>query len=235
MLVGERIKCLRILSGLSQEQLADIAGVNRSSVVSWERGAYGPSSAAVETVASVLLCPPGYILFGSPVISTAMWQLCPPRAKKYIEAYRSDLQRLIPPFVQESGFCRAWEIVHPCGGRAFLFDRDGRCGCQLRVPAGLLDVVRPVLHSLDVPLAGEVAAALYSQEGLLALANLIPAHVDVQGILDMARHRAALSGSGFSDTQILAWAKRHGVSGDSAALRRMFEDAATAVPNQEVV
>lgn len=98
---GDRIKILRVLSGFTQEQIVELAGVNRASLVSWERGDYNPSAPAVESLGKVLLCPPGYILFGTPLPLSSYWVPSPPKANKYIKAYMQDIESLIPAFCHE--------------------------------------------------------------------------------------------------------------------------------------
>lgn len=98
---GARIKILRILSGLTQERLAELAGLNRSSLVFWERGVYNPSAGAAEALGKVLLCPPGYIMFGTPLPESAAWELTPPKVSRYIAGYYSDIKSLFTDFSAE--------------------------------------------------------------------------------------------------------------------------------------
>ena len=102
MHAGERIKILRILSGFTQEKLAELAGVNRSSLVSWERGDYNPSAPAAESLGKVLLCPPGYFLFGTPSPQSAVWEPNPPKVNKYINPFLHDIELLFPSFCIEN-------------------------------------------------------------------------------------------------------------------------------------
>jgi len=99
---GERIKILRILSGFTQEKLAELARVNRASLVSWERGDYNPSAPAAESLGKVLLCPPGYFLFGTPSPLSGFWEPNPPKVSKYVNAYLHDLESLFPLFCAEN-------------------------------------------------------------------------------------------------------------------------------------
>lgn len=99
---GERIKILRMLSGFTQEKLAELAGVNRASLVSWERGDYNPSAPAVESLGKVLLCPPGYFLFGTPSPLSGFWEPNPPKVSKYVNPYLQDLESLFPAFCSEN-------------------------------------------------------------------------------------------------------------------------------------
>ncbi len=109
MMPGERIKILRILFGLTQEQLATSAAVNRASIVSWERGSYNPSHSAATALGGVLLCSPGYLLFGDKLIHSACWQPSSPQRSKYLKDYIHDVQTLLPPFFAENAInCMAF-------------------------------------------------------------------------------------------------------------------------------
>lgn len=101
MTPGERIKILRMLSGFTQEKLAELAGVNRASLVSWERGDYNPSAPAAQSLGKALLSPAGYFLFGSPSPQSGYWEPNPPKVNKYVNAYLQDLESLFPAFCEE--------------------------------------------------------------------------------------------------------------------------------------
>ena len=98
---GERIKALRMLSGFTQEKVAALAAINRASLVSWERGDYNPSAPAAESLGKILLCSPGYLLFGTPSPKVAVWEPNPPKINKYLSAYLHDMDLLFPSFCTE--------------------------------------------------------------------------------------------------------------------------------------
>lgn len=63
---GERVKSLRLESGLSQAKLAKAAGTRVMTISSWERGnARRPSIDLVQKVAKILRCDAGWLLTGS--------------------------------------------------------------------------------------------------------------------------------------------------------------------------
>jgi len=59
--VTNRVKELRTLRGLTQEQLADAAGVSRQSINSIERNRYVPSLELALTFSRVFACPTDHI------------------------------------------------------------------------------------------------------------------------------------------------------------------------------
>jgi putative transcriptional regulator len=56
-IIVNRVKELRIASGLTQEQLAQAAGVSRQSINSIERNRYVPSLELALTFARIFTCP----------------------------------------------------------------------------------------------------------------------------------------------------------------------------------
>ena len=98
---GERVKILRMLYGFTQEKLAELASVNRASLVSWERGDYNPSAPAAGLLSKALISPAGYFLFGTPSPQSGYWEPNPPKVNKYVNAYLQDLESLFPAFCEE--------------------------------------------------------------------------------------------------------------------------------------
>ena len=56
-LVGRNLKLARRLAGMSQEQVAKLAGVTTGQLSEWERGQYEPRPAARERLAEALEVP----------------------------------------------------------------------------------------------------------------------------------------------------------------------------------
>lgn len=147
---GERIKILRMLSGFTQEKLAELAGVNRASLVSWERGDYNPSAPAVESLGKVLLCPPGYFLFGTPSPPSGFWELNPPKVNKYINSYLQDLESLFPAFCDENHltFCAYYSADN---GRLLFLGKPGSpLKYVLLLKPLFLERFSPILSGLEV-------------------------------------------------------------------------------------
>lgn len=60
--VGQRISELRNKYGMTQDQLAEKINVNRVTIASYERGAYKPSTTAIEKIAYVFNTTVDYLL-----------------------------------------------------------------------------------------------------------------------------------------------------------------------------
>ena len=101
---GERIKILRILSGFTQERLAELAAVNRASLVSWERGDYN--------------------LFGTPSPQAAVWEPNPPKVNKYISTYLQDIDSLFHSFCLENKITLCAHYSADNGKLLFLGNSD---------------------------------------------------------------------------------------------------------------
>lgn len=64
MTIGQRIRKLRIANDMTQEQLADLCGVTRTSVTHWELGTTVPRSGALDAMARAFRVPPSAIAYG---------------------------------------------------------------------------------------------------------------------------------------------------------------------------
>lgn len=147
---GARIKILRILSGFTQEKLAELAGVNRASLVSWERGDYNPSVPAAESLGKVLQCPPGYFLFGNPSIDSAAWEPTPPKINKYVKAYLQDLVSLFPSFCSENHVAVCAYYSADNGILLFLGKSDSPLKFLLFLKPYFFDSLLKMLNGLEI-------------------------------------------------------------------------------------
>jgi|GEM_PF-5405807 len=98
---NDRLKILRILSGLTQDDLAAAACVPRSSIGVWESTKYGPSHTAVPKLADVLNVTPGFLAFGYPAISSAIWVPHLPERPDHIVSQTKTIKTLLPLFLGE--------------------------------------------------------------------------------------------------------------------------------------
>lgn len=62
MNVGERIKTIRKLNGLSQLELANKCGLNRNSIYNYEKGKRHPKSDDLQSIANALNIPSHYLI-----------------------------------------------------------------------------------------------------------------------------------------------------------------------------
>ena len=139
-----------MLSGFTQEKLAELAGVNRASLVSWERGDYNPSAPAAESLGKVLLCPPGYFLFGTPSPQSGFWEPNPPKVNKYVNAYLQDLETLLPDFCAENHitFCAYYSADN--GRLLFLGKPDSPLKFLLLLKPLFLERFSAILSGLEL-------------------------------------------------------------------------------------
>lgn len=122
---GLRIKIFRMLHGINQERLSLKSGINRASISSWEKGTYEPSAKAVEALTPHLPCHPGYIMFGTPEITSGVWQPENPLAKRYISYYRKDLKSLFPLFCKENKIT-SYALYNGRDGKLIFLKRKNR-------------------------------------------------------------------------------------------------------------
>jgi transcriptional regulator with XRE-family HTH domain len=62
--IGQRIKKLRTLKGLTQQQLADLLGLSRAAVTQWESGQATCNYAQAAELETIFDTDVGFILFG---------------------------------------------------------------------------------------------------------------------------------------------------------------------------
>lgn len=84
---GQRLRARRNKLGLTQDQLADRAGVSASSITAWERGINIPTATGVTKLADVLAVDVQWLLVG-----TGIDRQQPPPAKR--AEFNRDLSRL---------------------------------------------------------------------------------------------------------------------------------------------
>ena len=100
--VGERIKVLRTLNGLTQEALASLAGLNRASISCWESGAYNPSASKAQVIAKALNCSPAFLFFGDPAIERGAWAITDTERRH--DFFAITIGELLPAFLLENGY-----------------------------------------------------------------------------------------------------------------------------------
>lgn len=102
MTVGERIKILRILHGYTQQTLADIADVSRSSVMLWEKGKL-PTRRTAMVLASLFEVSCEYLLEGIQPPAYAFWKPIAPGHPQHLKALAIDIEYGISQLFRELG------------------------------------------------------------------------------------------------------------------------------------
>lgn len=101
---GERLKILRLLAGLNQEQLADKSEVSRVSINRWETAGRPPALCSVELVAKHLGVSDDYLHYGAltKFPENAVWKPVVPANQKYTKKLQNDLMELLPALFNEA-------------------------------------------------------------------------------------------------------------------------------------
>lgn len=149
MNIHSRIKILRLLCGMTQEELASKAGVPRPSLGNYEQGTYVPRDKSLERLATILDVEPGYLRYGSPVIFSQVWLPTIPvnvrRKRETIE----DIINLLPEFVLENHFTGLVTGTLSDGNRTLLFGRQKNFDCLLLTSAEFADRITATVHGLE--------------------------------------------------------------------------------------
>lgn len=129
--IHSRIKMLRLLCGMTQEELAFRAEVPRPSLGNYEQGTYVPRDKSLESLAGILGVEPGYLRYGSPVVNAQVWQpAIPTNARRKLETI-NDIVKLLPEFITENRFDAVISRPLGGGGRLFYFGRNNDFSCLL--------------------------------------------------------------------------------------------------------
>ncbi|KAB0668998.1 helix-turn-helix transcriptional regulator [Oryzomonas sagensis] len=98
----KRFKLLRVLNGYSQNDVGELLQVPRSSISIWEVGKHGPGTDAVIKLADILHVDPGYLTYGKPPISHAVWIPLVPTRSDHIKTLSKEITSLLPSFLNEN-------------------------------------------------------------------------------------------------------------------------------------
>jgi transcriptional regulator with XRE-family HTH domain len=168
--IHNRIKMLRLLRGLTQEELAFRAEVPRPSLGNYEQGTYVPRDKSLESLADILGVEPGYLRYGSPVVSAQVWQPdIPTNARRKLETIH-DIVRLLPEFITENRFDAV--ISRPLGGgeRLFYFGRKSDYSCLLLAVSDLeesaLNTIKGLVPVEDLLEHPDITVASFSAKDL---------------------------------------------------------------------
>lgn len=106
---GSRLKMLRILAGLNQEQLAEKSEVSRVSINRWETSGRPPTAQSIEMIAKELGVNSRYLQNGGRAMfpERAIWRPVAPANPKYLNRLKDDLVMLLPVFFDEAGIDNA--------------------------------------------------------------------------------------------------------------------------------
>jgi transcriptional regulator with XRE-family HTH domain len=134
-----RIKILRLLNGFTQEAIAALIGISRPSIVVWESGKHPPSPEYVIRLAGLIGVEPGYISYGSPLVSCGVWIPAPPDRAQNISLYMRDIASLFPQLLDENRLDTARFSKLGDGSTMFLLGRERELSCLMLVRESLSD------------------------------------------------------------------------------------------------
>lgn len=141
-----RIKILRLLNGYTQEAIAALLGISRPSIVVWESGKHPPSPEYVIRLAELVGVEPGYISYGSPLLSCCAWIPAPPDRAQNLSPYLRDIASLFPDLLDENGLDTARFSKLGDGGTVFLLGRENEYSCLILVRESLSERFIKIFH-----------------------------------------------------------------------------------------
>jgi transcriptional regulator with XRE-family HTH domain len=141
-----RIKILRLLNGYTQEAIAALLGISRPSIVVWESGKHPPSPEFVIRLAKLVGVEPGYISYGSPLLSCCAWIPAPPDRAQNLSPYLRDFSSLFPELLDENGLDAARFSKLGDGSTMFLLGRQREYSCLMLVSESLSDSFVKILE-----------------------------------------------------------------------------------------
>lgn len=149
MKIRHRIKLLRLLFGLTQDELVSLAGISRPSLVNYEQGEYNPIDDIVIRLADIFDVEPGYLRYGSPMIRNHVWIPSIPKHFKRKQAIYDEFEKLFPEFIQENAFTCLVTGKLADGNHVLLFGENKNFDCLLLTPPDLADHLIATLKGLE--------------------------------------------------------------------------------------
>lgn len=143
-----RLKILRLLCGMTQEELTYLVKVPRPTLGHYERGTYIPGDKSLERFAAIFGVEPGYIRYGSPVVDSQAWlPVIPVNARRKRETI-NDILTHLPDFIIENCFDSAISQILGDGGQLFFFGRNNHYTCLLLTAVDLATSIQKVIQSI---------------------------------------------------------------------------------------
>lgn len=163
MKTGHRIKLLRLLFGLTQEELASLAGISRPSLVNYELGEYSPIDDIVIRLSDIFDVEPGYLRYGSSMIRNHVWIPSIPKHSQRKQNIIDELEKLFPEFIQENQFTGLVTGTLSDGNHTLLFGRDKIFDCLLLTNSELAEKITAtasglVCHTIEANPFGTIDA-----------------------------------------------------------------------------
>lgn len=149
MKIRHRIKLLRLLFGLTQDELVSLAGISRPSLVNYEQGEYNPIDDIVIRLADIFDVEPGYLRYGSPMIRNHVWIPSIPKHSQRKQTIYDDLEKLFPELIQENAFTSLVMGKLADGNHTLLLGQNKNFDCLLLIPPDLADKLIAIMKGLE--------------------------------------------------------------------------------------
>ncbi len=151
---------------MTQEELAFRAEVPRPSLGNYEQGTYVPRDKSLERLAAIFGVEPGYLRYGSPVVTSQTWlPAIPVNARRKRETIE-DILRLLPDFIAENRFDCGISRPLGDGGRLFFLGRNNDYTCLLLAVADLagsaLEKIKSIVPVEELLEHAEITVATFS-------------------------------------------------------------------------
>jgi transcriptional regulator with XRE-family HTH domain len=193
MEIGNRIKLMRIFFGMTQEDLAGLAGISRPSLVNYEQGAYSPIDDILIRIAKIFGVEPGYLRYGLPIVQNQVWRPSIPKHSQRKQNLIDELKNLLPEFIEENLFSGVVIGTLADGGSSFVFGRDTRYDCILLTNYDLGNIISNLICEIDNKQINSNAFGTIDTFDANCLAFILE---EIKGLgltLDLAKMRNALT------------------------------------------
>lgn len=149
MKICHRIKLMRLLFGLTQEELASLVSISRPSMLYYEQGGYSPTDQIVIRLADIFGVEPGYLRYGSPIIQSHIWIPNIRKNSKRMQNTINEIENLFPAFIHENRFTSVVSGYLADGSQTVIFGRDSHDGCLLLTNTQLADKVTAATSGMN--------------------------------------------------------------------------------------
>lgn len=208
-----RLTLLRILNGLTSEDLAIKANANRSSVVFWEHGRYHPSAKSVEQLSKVLGVSRAYLMFGEPSVSGVVWVTRRLFHSTAALKWEESICAMFPDFLRENGFNAAM-TVNMSEGTCFLLRRNSQIEALLISPPKL---AKCLLEAIQTAISEVISSSIDKSADVLSAE-------DLRGIIPAGCFLSADFERAFSEHQTKRMTMHDNMGKDFKAMNKILQE-----------
>lgn len=140
----ERIRILRLLNGLTQDNLSKKSGCPRGSITAWELGTCYPNRSAAPKLAKILGVSSGYIIYGDHPPHAGFWNLGN-REARHVPMIKLSLSGLLLGLLNEVEITQCARYIGNDGDIYFMGRRHGHLTFILVATGKLCGSIEPIL------------------------------------------------------------------------------------------